>query len=89
MITTVLLALIVAELGFIGWFSARPKPLGSTAVESRPEAPKPLVSVPTDNDLRIEALIQRVDPAWKIGDPRDHIDLLPGPDGHIIEARLK
>jgi hypothetical protein len=39
-------------------------------------------------DNRIHALIQCVDPNWKPGDPRDHINLVPGDDGHIERAEL-
>ena len=43
----------------------------------------------TDEDLRIQALIQSADPSWHLGLPRDHINLIPNPiSGRIERAEL-
>jgi len=51
---------------------------------------QPVVEVPPPHprDLEVEAIIRQVDPSWSLGDDRSHIDLVPGPDGHIESARL-
>jgi hypothetical protein len=94
MIDTIILAVIAVELAVLLWW-ARPEPGDVPARPERsenPAVPRPaeqVVSRNTDNDLRIESLIQLVDPEWKLGDPRDHVTLIPGSDGHIVEARLR
>lgn len=40
----------------------------------------------SERDREVEAIIRKVDPSWSLGDPRDHIKLLPDAEGHICEA---
>lgn len=92
MIDTILLAVVAVGVLAHVWLVTRPASDPEPVIINR-QAP---VADPAhddlgalENDLRIEKLIQAVDPSWKLGDSRDHVHLIPGPDGHIAEARLR
>jgi hypothetical protein len=90
-IDTILLAVIAAGVVAHVALVARPpqpkrapgRPAAAPSAPQTPPTPRP-----TPHDLRVEKLIQQVDPTWKLGDPRDHVELIPGPDGHIASARV-
>lgn len=57
-----------------------PAPVAAPASVTEPEF--------TAEDLRIERLIQQVDPSWRLGDTRDHINFVTDEDGRIVRAVL-
>lgn len=92
MIDTILLGLIAAGVSAHVAIVARPARPSRSENPAVPAAAEPATSQdggPTENDLRIEALIQRVDPSWHLGDDRDHVTLVPDANGTITEARLR
>lgn len=94
---TIILGVIAVELAVILWIgreSDAPEPRSGKAAVPPPAEPVDFLDRPdvlpcTENDLRIESLIQQVDPSWKLGDDRSHVTLVPNGDGKIVEARLR